>query len=86
MEATKAKVYYTGRSKYRGITRRKYRRAKALEGTNSTPGLAKGDNCKTDGLQKALTKYPRACKTMPLLYISCMKKQASHWPQNSVFN
>ncbi len=53
-------------NKYRGLTRRHY---KQLHGS-STPGSAKGENCKATPLDKALAKYPRSWKTMPDEYIS----------------
>jgi len=52
------------------MTRKAYKRLKAKEGTNSTPGLSKSENCKATALDKAMAKYPRSYRTMPHLYIS----------------
>ena len=53
-------------SKYKGLTKRNYKR---IHGS-STPGSSKGENCHATGLDKALAKYPRSYKTMPDEYIS----------------
>ena len=55
-----------GRSKYKGLMKKEYKRKHG----NSTAGKEKGENCKATGLDKAMAKYPRSCKTMSDSYIS----------------
>jgi hypothetical protein len=58
-------------SKYQGKTKKEWKRTKG----STTPGSAKGENCKATGLDKALIKYPRAYKTMPDLFEAVYKKK-----------
>jgi hypothetical protein len=53
-------------NKYRGLTKREYKRRFG----SSTPGSSKGENCHATSLDKAMAKYPRAYKTMTDTYIS----------------
>lgn len=51
-------------SKYKGLSRKKYKRVHK----SSTPGSQKGDNCQASGLKKGVIKYPRWYKKDPDLY------------------
>jgi hypothetical protein len=62
-------------SKYKGMTKRAYKRMMAAKGTNSTPGLTKGENCQATSLDKAMARYSRAWKTNPTEYINHNKKK-----------
>ena len=57
--------------KYKGLTKRKYKQRYG----SSTPGKEKGGNCHANGLQKALTIYPRAYKTFTKEYHALMHTQ-----------
>ena len=72
-------------NKFKGLTRKQYKRVHGSE----TPGKDKGENCKASAYEKALTKYPRAYKTMSTDYHNLMKaqqKRGKNFPQNSLFN
>jgi len=56
--------------KYRGLTKKKYKRRHG----SSTPGSSKGENCQATGLKKAIIKYPRWYKTDPELYLRINKQ------------
>jgi len=71
-------------NKYKGLTKRQYKRTHG----STTPGSEKGFTCTASGLDKALTKYPRAHKTMPNEYYALMRKQqlnGKNFPINSLF-
>jgi hypothetical protein len=53
-------------SRYKGITKKKYKRLHK----SSTPGKTKGDNCQANAIKKGVTKYPRWYRTNPELYMS----------------
>jgi len=63
----------SGASKYGGMSKRQYKKQKAKK--SSEPGLKKGEACRATSLDKALAIYPRAYKTMPVLYIAFNKKK-----------
>lgn len=68
--------------KYNGMTKRKYKKWKAKQGTNSTPGTSKSLQCQATGLDKAMIKYPRSCVTQPreyaAVYLKKLKWQVKH--------
>jgi len=68
----------TGSSKYNGMTRKQYKRQKAKEGTNSTPGMTKAESCRATALDKAMAKYPRSIKTHTTEYINFNIKKDKH--------
>lgn len=61
--------------KYNGMTRRKYKKWKAKQGTNSTPGISKAETCQATGLDKAMAKYPRSYRTCPVQYTAFYLKK-----------
>ena len=74
----------TESNKYKGLTKRQYKRVYGSE----TSGTEKGNTCKATGIEKALTKYPRARKTMPNEYRALMatqQRQGKNFPKNSLF-
>lgn len=75
-------------NRYRGMTKRQYKRAKASEGSNSTPGLEKGQNCQATPLDKAMARYPRSHKTYPVEYINhnIKKHKDGKWTNHSFFS
>lgn len=68
---------------YGGMTKRRYKKLKAMTGTNSTPGREKGENCRCLPDEKGLTKYPRARKTFPILYREAMARQQARFTSSS---
>ena len=71
------------KNNYLGMTRREYKRFKAK--SCSEPGKNKTMNCQATGLDKALTKYPRAIKTMPEEYFTMNLKKDLFNRRNSFF-
>ena len=71
--------YPSGRSKYKGLTKKQYKREHGSE----TSGSQKSENCKATGLDKAMAKYPRSHKTFPTLYVGWyLKKHRSSSAKN----
>lgn len=66
-----ATQYQTGASRYKGLTKRKY---KKMYGS-STPGSQKTECNLATGLDKAMAKYPRSWKTHPEEYINFNRKK-----------
>jgi len=62
---------HTGRSRYKGMTKRLY----CKNHGSSTPGKEKGELCKATSLDKAMAKYPRAHKVYTIEYIAFNKKK-----------
>lgn len=70
-------------NRYQGMTKRQYKRMKAK--TNSCPGKDKSINCQATPLDKALTRYPRASKTMPDEYFEMNLKKDLYNKRSSFF-
>jgi len=62
---------HTGRSRYKGLTKRLYKKQIGA----SSPGSEKGELCKATSLDKAMAKYPRAHKVFTVEYIAHNKKK-----------
>lgn len=72
----------TGRSKYKGLTKKQYKKKYG----SSTPGSVKGECCHATGLDKALAKYPRSHKTIKTQYVSFnLKKDKAANRTNTFF-
>lgn len=67
-----ASLLHTGRSKYRGLTKKNYKR---IHGS-STPGSQKCETCHATNIDKAMAKYPRSWKTFPTLYVGHILRKA----------
>lgn len=63
-----------GRGKYKGMTKRQYKRQHG----SSTPGSDKSPNCKATPFEKAIIKYPRAYKTMPMAFDNVYTKKLKY--------
>ncbi len=64
-----AKEFIQGRSRTKGLTKRRYKK----QFGSSTKGVEKGGNCVANGYKKGLLKYPRAYRTMEAEYNGIMK-------------
>jgi hypothetical protein len=73
----------TKQDRYQGMTKIEYKRMKAK--SCSTPGTQKNELCQASSLGKALTKYPRAIKTMPDEYFEYNLKKDMLEGRNSFF-
>jgi len=72
-------------NRYLGMTKRQYKRYKANLPGNSNPGTNKVITCQATQLEKALTKYPRAIRTMPNEYFTMNLKKDLYNERNSFF-
>lgn len=69
-----AKEHHTGRSKYKGLTKKEYLKRHG----SSTPGSEKSENCKATPLDKALCKYNRSWKNFPTEYEAFWRKKRKY--------
>ena len=78
---SKQGTYTSPAEKYRGMTKRRYKRAYG----SSTPGSEKGYNCHALPNEKGLIKYPRTYKTFPREYREVNARKQVHFNTTSAY-